>query len=180
VQKPNGRSNSSRARDDGINPRLYYPEKLAAPLSGPFLRWANIPLNDYHLRARGLIVVRFNELEEEAEFTLQVLMGKGTPAAVWQALTVGESFDRLIFKIGTLARLRLSDPDFLTDLDEWMREAKEVQEDRNRVVHSGWVHYEDLEPDVATAMRMTAKHFHGQSRNYTRAISKPLLIASGT
>jgi len=128
-----------------------------------------MPLNDDHLRAIGRIVVTFNYLEESAEFTVQALMGDSTPNIVWQALTVGESFDRLIFKIGVLARLRLPYPDLLADLERWITEAKKVQEDRNRVLHSGWISWQDQEhaEDVATALRQTSRDIFGQITDYT-------------
>jgi len=125
-----------------------------------------MPLSDDHLRAIGRIVVAFNYLEERAEFTLQVLMGD-TPVDVWQALTVGEPFDRLIFRIGMLTRLRLPYPDLLKELEAWMREAKKVQDDRNRIVHTGWVRFEDAEDDVAVSLKMTSKNPFGDLRNYS-------------
>ena len=82
---------------------------------------------------------------------------------------MGESFDRLIFKIGVLARLRLPYPDLLADLERWITEAKKVQEDRNRILHSGWIFWQDQEhaEDVATALRQTSRDILGQIRDYT-------------
>jgi hypothetical protein len=128
-----------------------------------------MPLNENHLREIGRISLTFNLLEQRAQFAVQALMGDGTPVVVWQALTMGESFDRLISRIRTLARIRLRDPDFLADLEKWMREAKEVQEERNRVLHTGWIWFSD-EPqdlDVATALRQTMRNSYGELRDYT-------------
>jgi hypothetical protein len=124
-----------------------------------------MPLTDNHILAIGRIVVAFNELEESAEFTLQVLMG-GAPNVVWQVLTVGEPFDRLIFRIAMLTRLRLPYPDLLEDLEAWMREAKKVQDDRNRIVHTGWTYFPDTEDDVAVSLKMTSKKPFGDLRDY--------------
>jgi hypothetical protein len=128
-----------------------------------------MPLNNDHLRAIGRIVVEFNGLERNAGQAVMTLIGEGTPTIVSQALVVGESLDRLTFKLRTLVRLRLPYPDLLADLDDWIREAKKVQEDRNRVLHTGWIWFLDTEqpPDVATALRQTARDIMGQVRDYT-------------
>jgi hypothetical protein len=128
-----------------------------------------MPLNENHLREIGRISFTFNNLERRAQFAVQALIGEGVPVVVWQALTIGESFDRLIFRIRTLAKIRLRDPDFLADLEKWMREAKEVQEERNRLLHTGWLWFPDepQDSDVATALRQTMRNSYGEVRDYT-------------
>jgi hypothetical protein len=128
-----------------------------------------MPLNNSHLLAIGRIVVAFNILEETTGAASRILMGEGTPPLVSQALTVGESFDRLLFRTKTLAYLRLPYPDFLAELEDWIRAAKKVQEDRNRVLHSGWIWWLEKEqaPDVATALRQSARDVIGQTRDHT-------------
>jgi hypothetical protein len=128
-----------------------------------------MPLNNDHLRAIGRIAVTFKGLEDRAGQAVGTLMGEGTPTFVWQAITVGESFDRLLFRIRTLAYYRLPYPDFLAELEGWIREAKKVQEDRNRVLHSGWIRWLDIEqaPDVATSLKQSARDVMGQLQDYT-------------
>jgi hypothetical protein len=128
-----------------------------------------MPLNEDHLREIGRIAIAFNSLERRAQFAVQALMGDDTPVVVWQALTVGEPFDRLTFRIRTLARIRLPYPDFLSDLEAWIREAKKVQEERNRVLHTGWISFSEQpqDSDVATALRQTTRNTYGELRDYT-------------
>ena len=128
-----------------------------------------MPLNDNHLREIGRIAVAFNSLEEKAQSAVQVLMGESTPLTVREEFTVGESFDRLISKVRSLARIRLPYPDFLADLEEWTREAKKIQEERNQVLHTGWIVFyeEPQDADVATALRRTMKNTYGELRDYT-------------
>lgn len=128
-----------------------------------------MPLNDDHLRAIGRIVVAFNILEETAGSAARILIGEGIPVLVSQSLVVGESFDRLVFRIRTLAYLRLPYPDFLAELEDWIRAAKKVQEERNRVLHSGWIWFLEKEqaPDVATSLKQSARDVVGQTRDYT-------------
>jgi hypothetical protein len=129
-----------------------------------------MPLNDNHLREIGRIAVAFNILEQTAQSTVQVLMGGDSiPVTVRQEFTIGESFDRLISKMRTLAQLRLPYPDLLVDLEKWLREAKEVKEDRNRVLHTGWITFfdEPQDADVATALRRTTRNTYGELREYT-------------
>jgi hypothetical protein len=128
-----------------------------------------MPLNDDHLLAIGRIVVAFNSLEENAAAAVRILIGESTPIDVAQALTDGESFDRLVFKLKVLAPLRLPNPDLLADIDAWMREAKRVQEARNRVIHTGWIWWLDEAPDsqAATSYRRSARIVGGELREYT-------------
>jgi hypothetical protein len=129
-----------------------------------------MPLNDDHLRAIGRIAVTFNHLEQTAGWAVKVFMGgKDLPVIVGDVFTTGESFDRLISKLRTLARFRLPYPDLLEELEECIRSAKEVQDSRNRVLHSGWIWWKDLvqEADVATALRQSARDVLGNIQDYT-------------
>jgi hypothetical protein len=127
-----------------------------------------MPLNDEHLLAIGRIVVAFNGLEENAAAAVRILIGKRTPISVAQTLTDGESFDRLVFKMKTLAPLRLPS-NLLAELDRCATEAKQVQEARNRVIHSGWIwwHHEAPDDPTATAYRRSARNLGGDLRDYT-------------
>jgi hypothetical protein len=129
-----------------------------------------MPLGGQHLLAIGRIVVAFNILEENAAQILRILMGKGADDTVTQALADSESFNGLLAKIQLLSRIRLQvHPDLLDDVESWIRRARQVQDDRNRVVHTGWIWWLEEAPDAptATSYRRSGKKFGGELRDYT-------------
>jgi hypothetical protein len=57
-------------------------------------------------------------------------------------------------------------------------EAKKVQEERNRVVHTDWMHFKDTQPDVTVSLRMSSKKPFGDLETIRRVIFIKFRIGS--
>jgi hypothetical protein len=114
-------------------------------------------VNEEFLREIGHIAVSFSLLEEILRFLVIALVDE--PQRIGVVLTSELSFKNLKSLAFALAKEKISDESKLKELKELIKEISALEEERNRIMHSGWGTYDD-KPDIIMRSKDTAKEKH--------------------
>lgn len=109
----------------------------------------------------GLISANFQCLEKYMEFLAWGLIGDDQE--IGQIVTSQMSFIRLCDLLSSLIRYRSKNPELVKELDEIIKKASEVEEARNKVIHSCW--FGDLDTKILR-VKITAKGKVGLKHQY--------------
>jgi hypothetical protein len=115
-------------------------------------------VKDEFLREIGHIAVSFSLLEEILRFLVIALVDE--PQRIGVIITSELSFKNLKSLAFALAKEKLSDGSELNRLRELIKEITALEEERNRIMHSGWGTDDDNQ-EVITRSKDTAKEKHG-------------------
>ena len=94
----------------------------------------------------------------------------GPEQLVGQMVTAGMSFSRQLDLLTSLFRYRFSDASLRKSLESLVKRISELEEKRNRVLHSSWL-LQSSDPSEATRFKITAKRKKGLVHD--REVVKP-------
>jgi hypothetical protein len=116
------------------------------------------PVSDKHLNALGRVTAYFSQLEDELCRLAWSLLG--AEPAVGQIVTAELSFKGLLNLIGCLGQHRFADQPLMTQLEDALKRAVQVEEERNVLIHSAWFAGETN--DQVHRIKITAKRKSGR------------------
>lgn len=97
---------------------------------------SSVSTRENHLKAIGLITVNFAILENEIAFAIWFLLG--LDQQVGQIITAEQSFKNLAALFSSLYRNKTNDPKAIEELNKLMKKVTQVEEKRNKIMHSVW------------------------------------------
>jgi hypothetical protein len=96
-----------------------------------------MPLTDGQLREIGRIVTEFNMLENLMRYLVAGLISEDQ--AIGWTLIAGDTFAALHDKLRRLIPYRVKDPALRSRMAQHLKEAKQANDLRVEIVHSGWL-----------------------------------------
>jgi hypothetical protein len=119
---------------------------------------------DEHMRAIGVLTVNFACLEEYLSDCISMLIGQGD--SVGKTITSELSFKQLIHILGSLYKVKVSDVAKIEKLDDLLKRAFAIEQERNIIIHSWWNW--SREPEQIVRVKHTAKRvLKSNSQNMT-------------
>jgi hypothetical protein len=113
-----------------------------------------MPLDDNQLRAIGRISIRFNELEFLVNLFVWALVNSDLD--IGRLAFADEPFTRMLNRVKILSEQAFRDNRELRNrIQQWTRQASDVQWRRNEVLHALWL--KDEPTDKMVALRLTGK-----------------------
>jgi hypothetical protein len=117
-------------------------------------------LTDDHLRALGRVTANFGQLELLAGHFIAALISPR--ADVGRIITSKLSFRNTLDVLDALFRNQFAaDPDALAEFERILKQVATAEEQRNRLIHSGWVTSSDSPQSDPIRLKFTARRGRG-------------------